>query len=111
MKYSFKIKILPGLFTLGNLFCGLLAVINAGKGIYITAAWWIIIAGIFDALDGKIARLTHSDSKFGIEFDSLADVVSFGIAPAVLIYSYILSDAGNLGYIIAFFSCRSAPVN
>jgi len=98
-------KILPSIFTLGNLLCGFLAVINIIEGTvssYITAAWWIIIAGIFDALDGKIARITDSSSEFGIEFDSIADVVSFGIAPAVLFYSYILNEAGKLGYVIAF---------
>ncbi|MFC1693654.1 CDP-diacylglycerol--serine O-phosphatidyltransferase [Candidatus Latescibacterota bacterium] len=95
----------PSIFTLGNLFCGFLAILNVVEGTgssYITAAWWIIIAGIFDALDGKIARITGTSSEFGIEFDSLADLVSFGVAPSVLFFSYILSQAGRLGYFLAF---------
>ena len=102
MKYYSIRKILPGMFTLGNLFCGFLAVINTFEGAFVTAAWWIIIAAIFDALDGKVARLTGGSSEFGIEFDSIADVVSFGVAPAALIHSYIFSGTGELGYIIAF---------
>lgn len=95
-------KILPSMFTLGNLFCGFLAIINTIGGSYVTAAWWIIIAAIFDALDGKVARLTDSSSEFGIEFDSIADVASFGVAPAALFYAYALPDSGALSYVIAF---------
>ncbi|MBT4484571.1 MAG: CDP-diacylglycerol--serine O-phosphatidyltransferase [Candidatus Latescibacteria bacterium] len=104
------IKVFPGIFTLGNLFCGFLAVTNAAGGMYVKAAWWIIIAGVLDALDGKIARLTDSASEFGIQFDSIADVVSFGVAPAVLFYFYILSEAGGLGYILAFAYLASGAV-
>ena len=96
-------RIFPGIFTLGNLFCGFLAVVNTSEEAYVTAAWWIIIATIFDALDGKVARLTGGSSDFGIEFDSIADVVSFGLAPAVLFHSYVLSEGGGVGYILAFF--------
>ena len=95
-------KLLPSIFTLGNLFCGFLAVVNTIEGLYITAAWWIIIAAIFDALDGKVARLTNSSSNFGVEFDSIADVVSFGLAPAVLFHAYIFADSGSVGYVLAF---------
>ncbi|MBN1292474.1 MAG: CDP-diacylglycerol--serine O-phosphatidyltransferase [Candidatus Latescibacteria bacterium] len=95
-------RILPSIFTLGNLLCGFLAINNVIEGSYASAAWWIIIAGIFDALDGKIARLTGSSSEFGIEFDSIADVISFGIAPAVLIYHYALIEGGRIGYFLAF---------
>ena len=95
-------KILPNLFTLGNLLCGFLAVVNVVEGVFVSAAWWIIIAGIFDALDGKIARLTGGSSEFGIEFDSIADVVSFGIAPAVLFYQYALAESGIFGYFLSF---------
>ena len=102
MKIYNKRKIIPSIFTLGNLFCGFLAIVNVVESSYISAAWWIIIAGIFDALDGKVARITGGSSEFGIEFDSIADVVSFGIAPAVLFYYYILSEAGSLGYFLAF---------
>ena len=93
---------IPGLFTVGNLLCGYLAVINVIEGALTHAAWWIIIAAFFDHFDGKVARLTGTASKFGIEFDSIADMVSFGIAPAVLFHQYMLIDAGNLGYFLAF---------
>jgi len=105
MKKRFILRILPSIFTLGNLMCGFLAIINVIEGTgssFITAAWWIIIAGIFDALDGKIARIAGSASEFGIEFDSIADVISFGIAPAILFYEYALIKAGTFGYILAF---------
>lgn len=96
------IALLPSAVTLGNLLCGYLAIINVIEGNLTHAAWWIIIAAIFDLLDGKIARLTGSASLFGVEFDSLADVVSFGIAPAVLFHTYILVGTGNMGYFLAF---------
>lgn len=99
-------KMLPSMFTLGNLLCGFLAILTvvreSGSSSFVTAAWWIIIAGVFDALDGKIARLAGSSSKFGVELDSLADVVSFGIAPAVLFYTFTLKSAGSLGYFLGF---------
>jgi len=95
-------RIIPSLFTLGNLLCGYLAVINVIEGALTHAAWWIIIAGFFDLLDGKIARLAGAVSEFGVEFDSIADVISFGIAPAVLIHQYSLVGAGNLGYFLGF---------
>lgn len=103
-------KFLPSIFTLGNLLCGFLAVINVIEGNLTHAAWWIIIAAIFDALDGKIARLTGSASKFGIEFDSIADVVSFGIAPAVLFHTYAFTHAGNFGYFLAFCFCAAGAI-
>ena len=100
---------LPSLFTLGNLLCGYLAIINVIEVAYVHAAWWIIIVVFFDYFDGKIARMTGTASDFGIEFDSLADVVSFGIAPAVLFHQYILAGTGNFGYFLAFvFVCAGA---
>ena len=98
-------RLIPSFFTLGNLLCGFLAVLNVVEGTkenLVHAAWWIIIAAIFDLLDGKIARLTRTASDFGIELDSLADVVSFGVAPAVLFYKYAFSDAGSIGYFVSF---------
>jgi CDP-diacylglycerol---serine O-phosphatidyltransferase len=98
-------QILPSMFTLGNLLCGFLAVANVVEGTretLISAAWWIIIAAVFDALDGKVARLTGSASKFGIELDSIADVVSFGIAPAILFYRYAFADAGKICLFLSF---------
>ncbi len=95
-------QMIPSLFTLGNLLCGFLAVVNTVGEAYVSAAWWIIIAAIFDALDGKVARLTHSSSDFGIELDSIADVVSFGIAPAALFHTYILRQGGGAGIALSF---------
>jgi CDP-diacylglycerol--serine O-phosphatidyltransferase len=101
-----RVKVaLPSIVTLGNLLCGFLAVANVIEGTpaaMVSAAWWIIIAGILDALDGKVARLTGTSSKFGVEFDSIADVISFGLAPAALFYRYSLAGAGRIGLALGF---------
>jgi len=80
-----KIAVLPSLLTLGNLVCGFHAIRYAADSQFVPAAWMVLLAMVFDALDGKVARLTKVSSRFGAELDSLADVVSFGIAPAFLI--------------------------
>ena len=85
------IFLLPSLFTAGNLFCGIFAILFAFKGEFHHAAVLILAALLLDGLDGTVARLTHTSSQFGIEFDSLADVVSFGVAPAVLMYVFALA--------------------
>jgi CDP-diacylglycerol--serine O-phosphatidyltransferase len=85
---------LPSLFTLGSLFCGLLSVVYTLDGSeegLITAAWLIIAAAIFDALDGKVSRIFNTQSRFGVELDSIVDVCSFGFAPAVLCYQFTVS--------------------
>lgn len=79
-------KLVPNAFTIGNLLCGFLSVIFASRGIFESACWLILLAILFDALDGKFARMLGTESEFGIEFDSLADVTSFGLAPSMLIY-------------------------
>lgn len=84
-----RFSILPNVFTSMNLLCGLFATIKTLDGDIITASWLILIAILFDGLDGQIARLTKSESKFGLNYDSLADMVSFGIAPTLLIYSVL----------------------
>ena len=94
--------VLPTLFTVGNLFCGYLSIWSSIRGTFETSALLIIGAAILDALDGRIARLTNSTSKFGEEYDSLADLVSFGVAPAVLAYSWGLSDFARLGWMASF---------
>jgi CDP-diacylglycerol--serine O-phosphatidyltransferase len=94
--------VLPTLFTVGNLFCGYLSIWCSIRGTFEIAAYLIIIAAVLDALDGRIARLTHSASEFGEEYDSLADLVSFGVAPAVLAYSWGLSDFSRLGWLVSF---------
>ena len=96
------IYLLPTLFTVGNLFCGFSSLVQAFMGALGWAALLIVIAGILDGLDGRIARLTGTTSEFGLEFDSLADIVSFGIAPAFLIYAWALTPLGRVGWLIAF---------
>ena len=96
------IYILPNSLTLCGMFCGFYAILSSLKGNYVHAAWGILIANIFDGLDGWVARLTNSTTRFGIELDSLSDLVAFGVAPAVLIYSWALSPFGRFGYGAAF---------
>jgi len=96
------IYILPNTLTLCGMFCGFYAILASFKGLYVYGAWAILIANIFDGLDGWVARVTHSATKFGIELDSLSDLVAFGIAPAVLIYSWGLQPFGRLGWGAAF---------
>jgi len=91
------IYLLPSLFTAGNLFCGVFAILLAFGGDYHMAAVLIIAANLADGVDGAVARLTHTTSQFGVEFDSLADVVSFGVAPAVLVYIFALAPWGIWG--------------
>jgi CDP-diacylglycerol--serine O-phosphatidyltransferase len=96
------IYILPSLFTVGNLFCGFAAVVQASMGRYAVSAVFIIVAGVLDGLDGRIARLTGTTSDFGLEFDSLADIVSFGVAPAFLMFHWVLQPLGRIGWLAAF---------
>ena len=81
--------VVPSLFTVLNMFCGFLSIVNSGEGQFDVAAWFIILGGVFDSLDGVMARITKSSSEFGVEFDSLSDVVTFGAAPAFLVTSFI----------------------
>lgn len=96
------IYILPNLFTSLNLFFGFFAIILSIEGNFTLAATLIVIAGLCDGLDGKIARATHTTSKFGVEYDSLADLVSFGIAPALMFYLWVLTPLGRLGWLAGF---------
>lgn len=96
------IYILPSIFTLGNMFCGFYAIIAVLSDHFQAAAVAILLAGVFDALDGRVARLTNSCSKFGVEFDSLADLVSFGLAPGILIYMWALKPFGRIGWLASF---------
>ena len=96
------IYLLPSFFTLGNIFCGFFSIISAIDGHSTRAAYLIILAGFFDVFDGKIARATNSTSRFGVEFDSLADLVSFGVAPGVLVYLWMLKPLGRVGWLAAF---------
>jgi CDP-diacylglycerol---serine O-phosphatidyltransferase len=94
--------LIPNLLTTGNLFCGVYAILSVFNANYMAAAIAILIAMIFDVLDGKSARLTNSTSHFGLEYDSLSDVVSFGVAPGLLIYSWALSGQGMFGVAVMF---------
>jgi CDP-diacylglycerol--serine O-phosphatidyltransferase len=91
----------PSFFTLLNLFCGFLAVTQTADGNFVNACWLIVLAGFFDGLDGMMARMTRSQSLFGVELDSLSDIVSFGLAPSFLLYEFGLRDAGPLGLIVS----------
>lgn len=93
--------VVPSLFTVLNIFCGFRSVIHTAQGDFTLAAWFIILAAVFDTLDGIMARITKSSSDFGVELDSLADVVSFGLAPAFLAYSIHLYRNEGLGMLIS----------
>jgi CDP-diacylglycerol--serine O-phosphatidyltransferase len=96
------IYVLPNLFTTGSLFCGFYSIIASMKGDYLLAAIPILIAFVLDGLDGRIARMTNTTSKFGSEYDSLSDLVAFGVAPAIMVYTWALSSFGKWGWLAAF---------
>ena len=91
------VYILPNLITMLSMFSGFYAIVASLTSNYERAAWAIMIASVFDVLDGWVARLTHTATRFGIEIDSLSDVISFGVAPAILVYTWTLSSFGNAG--------------
>lgn len=101
-RHKAAMHLIPNLFTTGNLFCGVYAILAVFNSNYMAAAVAILVAMIFDVLDGKSARLTNSTSHFGLEYDSLSDVVSFGVAPGLLIYSWALSGQGTFGVAVMF---------
>jgi CDP-diacylglycerol--serine O-phosphatidyltransferase len=96
------VVILPSAFTIGNLFFGFWAIVSAYTGNFIWAGWFIVIAGVLDLLDGRIARLSQTGSHFGAELDSLVDLTSFGVAPALMMYFLEFSQAGRFGWVICF---------
>jgi CDP-diacylglycerol---serine O-phosphatidyltransferase len=96
------VYLLPNLITTGSLFAGFYAIVAAMDGRFYAAAWAILIALILDGLDGRIARLTQSTSGFGVQYDSLADLVAFGVAPAILVYLWALKDFKQFGWAAAF---------
>jgi CDP-diacylglycerol--serine O-phosphatidyltransferase len=99
------IYVLPNLFTTANLFCGFYSAIASMKGMYEIAAVAILIAVVLDSLDGRIARMTHTTSRFGGEYDSLCDLVTFGVAPSLLLYNWSLLAYGKWGWLGAFLFC------
>jgi CDP-diacylglycerol---serine O-phosphatidyltransferase len=104
------VSVLPSLFTLANLFCGYACVVYAMRGEFATAAPLIGIAVVLDMLDGRIARMTGTASEFGVQFDSMADIVSFGMAPAILAFAWGLNPLGRLGWTAAFLFVTAAAL-
>jgi CDP-diacylglycerol--serine O-phosphatidyltransferase len=96
------VVVMPSAFTLGNLFFGFWAIVSAFNGNFRWAAWFIVFAGILDMLDGRVARLSGTGTRFGAELDSLVDVISFGVAPALLTYFLDFSNAGRFSWILCY---------
>jgi CDP-diacylglycerol--serine O-phosphatidyltransferase len=93
--------LLPNLFTAASIFTGFYTIALALEGAFDAAAWFIFLALIFDGLDGRVARMTNTASHFGVEFDSLADIVAFGVAPALLLYLYVGQSYGRIGIVVS----------
>lgn len=104
------IYLLPNLFTTANLFAGFFAIVSATNGNYVWAAIAIFVAMVLDSLDGRVARLTNTQSAFGAEYDSLSDMVAFGLAPSLLAYKWALSELGNVGLTVAFIFTACAAL-
>jgi CDP-diacylglycerol--serine O-phosphatidyltransferase len=104
------IYILPNLITVCSMFAGYYSIIASLNSDYERAAWAILIGSIFDVLDGWVARMTHTATRFGIEIDSLSDVISFGVAPGVLVYTWTLSSFGKIGWLGSFFLVACAAL-
>lgn len=100
----------PSFFTLMNLLCGFFALTQVSNSAFGTACWLIVLAGVFDLLDGVAARVTGAESSFGVQLDSLSDIVSFGVAPSFLLYGYVLSNFNPLGMIVAAFPALCGAV-
>ncbi len=96
------VYLLPNLITSASLFAGFYAIVAAIDGRYLAEAWAVFVALILDGLDGRIARMTHSTSSFGVQYDSLADLVAFGVAPALLVYLWALKPFRQFGWVAAF---------
>ena len=104
------IYLLPNLFTTGALFAGFYAIVQAMNAQFEQSAIAIFIAMILDGLDGRVARLTHTQSEFGAEYDSLSDMVSFGVAPSLVVYEWALKGLGKWGWFAAFIYCTAAAL-
>ncbi len=104
------IYLLPNLITMSSMFAGFYSIVASFNSDYERAAWAILVASIFDVLDGWVARMTHTATRFGIEIDSLSDAISFGVAPGVLVYSWSLQSFGKIGWLAAFFLVACAAL-
>jgi CDP-diacylglycerol---serine O-phosphatidyltransferase len=102
--------VVPSLFTLFNLFFGIWSMVLASRGEFYRAGWYIFFAGVLDALDGRVARLSKTGTRFGAELDSLVDVVSFGVAPAFLIYQLEFAVGGQAEWIFCYFYVMAAAI-
>lgn len=102
--------VVPSLFTLFNLFFGIWAIVLATRGEFYRAAWFIVFAGILDTLDGRVARISGTGTRFGAELDSLVDIVSFGVAPAFLMYQIEFAAAGPAAWIFCYFYVMAAAI-
>ena len=110
MKRRRGIYLLPNLFTTAGLFAGFYGIVSAMNSQFESAAIAIFIAMVMDGLDGRIARLTNTQSDFGVEYDSLSDMVSFGLAPSLIMYQWALSGMGKLGWLAAFVYAASTAL-
>lgn len=104
------IIVVPSAFTLGNLFFGFWSIVSAAHGNFLWAGWFIIFAGVLDTLDGRVARVSNTGSRFGAELDSLVDVISFGMAPALLMYFLEFSNAGRFGWVLCYLYVTAAAI-
>jgi len=104
------IYLLPNLFTTGVLFCGFFAIVQAMNGRFDIGCIAIFIAMVLDGMDGRVARWTNTQSEFGAQYDSIADMVAFGVAPALIAYEWALKDLGTAGWIGAFIYCAGAGI-
>jgi len=104
------IVVLPSAFTLGNLFFGIWAMVRAAQGNFRWAGWFIVFAGVADTLDGRMARLSRTGTRFGAELDSLVDVISFGVAPAMLMYFLEFAEAGKFAWVICFIYVAAVAI-
>src|ERR671934_2506148 len=104
------IYLLPNLFTTGVLFGGFFAIVQAMNGRFDVGAVAIFVAMVLDGMDGRVARWTNTQSEFGAQYDSIADMVAFGAAPALVAYTWALKDMGTLGWIGAFIYCAGAGI-
>ncbi len=105
-----SIYLLPNLFTTGALFAGFYAIVQAMNGKFEFAAVAVFIAMVLDGLDGRVARMTRTQSEFGAEYDSLSDMVSFGVAPSLLMYEWAFRDLGKIGWFAAFIYCAGTAL-
>ena len=104
------VYLLPSLFTMANMFCGYACIVYAMRGEFATAAPFIGFAIVLDMLDGRVARMTGATSEFGVQFDSMADVISFGVAPAILAFVWGLKPLGRIGWAVGFLFVAAAAV-